>query len=246
MRCRNGAKSGLASGMRSDSTTSPPPAVKRVLERGLRLDAGRPVVDQGHDALRAVLRRPFAHDPRRLAEREAGAHHVGRLVDRDRGARHHHDGRRSSPASPAARSASAVGVMPMPMIATLSLTIISCTRRRALSAHAGVVADDQLDLAARDRVAVLLHVEPDAAAICRPTALKPAPVIGMLDADLERLLRGGGALAECRGGERRDGSRSRCAHHVVLPGAAGGGSWGPVMALRPAKRITDRPRAKAG
>ena len=63
MRCRNGAKSGLASGMRIDSMISPPACSEARLERGFRFDAGRPIVDQRDDAFAAVLGRPFGHDP---------------------------------------------------------------------------------------------------------------------------------------------------------------------------------------
>ena len=55
--------------------------------------------------------------------------------------------------------ASADGVMPAPTILILSLTIISCTRRRATVADAAVVLDDEFDLAAGDLVAVAREIE---------------------------------------------------------------------------------------
>ena len=53
------------------------------LERRLRFDPRRPIVDQRNDALAAVLGRPFGHDPRLLALQKAGPHHVGRLGNGD-------------------------------------------------------------------------------------------------------------------------------------------------------------------
>src|SRR5437762_5155861 len=43
---------------------------ERVRERGFRFSARRPIVDQRHNSLAAVLGRPFAHDHRGLPERE--------------------------------------------------------------------------------------------------------------------------------------------------------------------------------
>ena len=54
--------------------------------------------------------------------------------------------------------ASASGVRPKPAsTSTLSLTTSSCAIRRVVSAHAAVVLQDHLDLAAGDVVAVLRH-----------------------------------------------------------------------------------------
>ena len=124
MRCRNGAKSGLASGMRIDSMISPPTCLKRVLNA---VSASVP----GAHSLTSVTTRllPFliAHSamiqacgammkPARtkygdlvVVIEAPGAHDQGRLLgfgyelgDRER-----------------------AGVMPMPTMSTLSLTIIS-------------------------------------------------------------------------------------------------------------------------
>ena len=84
-RCRNGAKSGLASGTLTSSTIWPPPAVKR-LEEVQRVGARRVIGDQRRDLLDAVLRRPVADDGRGLRQRERGAHDIGRALGDDRGA----------------------------------------------------------------------------------------------------------------------------------------------------------------
>ena len=71
MRCRNGAKSGLASGMRIDFDDLAAGLHEAGLECGFRFDARRPIVDQRDDALAAVLERPFGHDPGLLAQHES-------------------------------------------------------------------------------------------------------------------------------------------------------------------------------
>ena len=57
--------------------------------------------------------------------------------------------------------ASAVGVMPMPTMSTLSLTIISWMSATRIVGNAAVVAHGEFDLAPGDGVAVLLHVKLD-------------------------------------------------------------------------------------
>ena len=91
--------------------------------------------------------------------------------------------------------ASAVGVMPPSTMLTLSLTIISCTTRRAMSGTPRVVAHDQLDLLAGDLVAIELHVELGAGKRLAADRLEAAGQ-RQAGADLDDVLRGGGALAD--------------------------------------------------
>ena len=63
------------------------------------------------------------------------------------------------PAWPTEAAASAAGVAPKPaMMLTLSLTINSCASRLVLSGTAPVVLDDDFDLLAGDRRAILLLI----------------------------------------------------------------------------------------
>src|SRR5436305_122150 len=69
MRCRNGAKSGLASGMRMDSTILPPSSVKRCLKAvAASVPARRSEAGPGHGKAHAdfdhVLRRRRSGDER--------------------------------------------------------------------------------------------------------------------------------------------------------------------------------------
>src|SRR6476469_9456964 len=93
MRCRNGAKSGLASGWRIDSTIWPPSSVNRCLKA---LSASVP----GAHSLTSVTTRllPFlaAHSPmiqEDWARMKLVAHEIRRPGGRDGGAGNHHDGR---------------------------------------------------------------------------------------------------------------------------------------------------------
>ena len=67
MRCKNGAKSGIGERDTDGFDDFAAGLQEAGLERGLRFNAGRPVVDQGDDAFAAVLGRPFGHDPGLLA-----------------------------------------------------------------------------------------------------------------------------------------------------------------------------------
>ena len=159
MRCRNGAKSGLASGMRIDSTICAAELGEALLERGFRFGARRPLVDQRDDALAAVLGRPLAHDPGRLRQNEAGAHEIGRRGGGHRGARDHDDGRdlglgheltigKHGRRDPAGDDVDLV----------VDDHLLHEPPR--IVGHPGVIAQDHLDLLAGDHVAVVLHVEP--------------------------------------------------------------------------------------
>ena len=91
-RCRNGAKSGLASGTLRVSSTSPPPFLN-FCSNTLPLRCPAPNPTAPNRLLAAVLDRPVGDDAGLLAEREARAHVLGRALGHDRGARHHDDGR---------------------------------------------------------------------------------------------------------------------------------------------------------
>src|SRR5262245_40068949 len=92
MRCRKGAKSGLASGMRIDSTSWPPSSVKRCLNA---VSASVP----GAHSLTSVTTRllPFfaAHSP--MIQDDCARMKLVRTIGRggggDGGARDHHHGR---------------------------------------------------------------------------------------------------------------------------------------------------------
>ena len=130
------------------------------LERRLRFDAGRPVVDQRDDTFAAVLGRPFGHDPGLLAEQEAGAHHVGRFGNRDRGARAHDQGRdfgfghQRRDRERRRRDADADE-------ADFVVDDHLLDDAARIVGNAAVVAHDELDLSPGDHVAVLLHVKLD-------------------------------------------------------------------------------------
>ena len=96
---------------------------------------------------------------------------------------------------------SAAGVISKPAITlTLSLTINSCASRLVLSGTLAGIAQDDLDLLAGDRVAVLLHVEIDG-------GLDLLAGRGLLprhrhdEADLDGVLRECAAYGECAEGE---------------------------------------------
>ncbi len=131
-----------------------------IREHGGRLGAGRPVRLDDGDLLAAVLGRPFGDDAGLLAEREARAHHVRIVrVDHARGARHHHHvgGLRLG-----RERAHRHGARGQRRADHRDLLIDDQFLRQPLGVirNAGIVAHDQLDLAARDGGAVLLHVEP--------------------------------------------------------------------------------------
>ena len=66
-RCRNGEKSGLASGTRIDFDDRAAGRLEGVDEPFLRVEAGRVVGDDGDDFLDLVLRRPIGDDHRTTA-----------------------------------------------------------------------------------------------------------------------------------------------------------------------------------
>ena len=112
--------------------------------------------------------------------------------------------------------ASAVGVIPPSTILTFSLTIISCTTRRARPGRR-VLAHDQLDLLAGDPVAVELHVELGAGERLAADGLEAAGQ-RQASADLDDILRG--CVAHSGGSRCTRGSNSLQhvpAQHVSLP-----------------------------
>src|SRR6516164_3929812 len=134
MRCRNGAKSGLASGMRIDSTIWPPSSVKRCLNA---VSASVP----GAHSLTSVTTRllpflaahsPMIHDGCDLGlgdERTIGKH-----------------GRRDA-------AGDDVDLVVDDHLLHEPARVVG---------HAGIVTENDFDLLAGDHVAVVLHVEPRA------------------------------------------------------------------------------------
>ena len=159
MRCRDGAKSGLASGTRSNSMISPPTCVKRVL------NAVSASVPGAHSLTSVTTRlRPFliAHSAQIQAcgamMKPTRTKYGDLVVVMEAPELMHKVAFLASVTSCA--TASVHGVMPMPTMSILSLTIISWTMRRALSAEPASSRMIDLDLAAGDAVAVLLPDRP--------------------------------------------------------------------------------------
>ena len=132
---------------------------KTLLEIGLDLDARRVVGDDRDHGLDAVLRGPVGQRRDRLRHREAGANDVGRTLGDRRGSRQHRDlehlgfGRERRNRKRAGRERKAGQHR--------NLVVDDQFLREALGVIGitAIIFDDKLDLLARDRVAILLHVE---------------------------------------------------------------------------------------
>ena len=168
---------------------SPPASLKPLLECGLAVVARAEIGDERIGLAHAVLVGPGAERFVELIHGERGAHHVGRLGGDDRGRgvhvdheflglrRHVGGGERVGREIVAGEDVRAVAhdhLLRQPL---------GDVRRDA----AGVLAD-QLDLAAGDGVAVLLHVELDAVVDLR-AGIGELAGIGHDHADLDGLLR---------------------------------------------------------
>ena len=119
------------------------------LENLAGFGARRPVGQDRDRFPAAVLDRPVGDDAGLLAERETGAHVIGRALGHDRGARHHHHrrdlgfggDRRHCHGARREAGAEEVDFVVDDQLLGQPLGVVG---------HAGVVADDQLDLLAGD------------------------------------------------------------------------------------------------
>ena len=190
------------------------------LEELLGIEPGAVVGDERDDLLDLVLRRPFGDRDRDLRQREAGPHDVRRLLGDDRGRRRGHDHRRLAlrrdrrGRERERRQAEAGEHVDL----LVDDELLRDPPRRV--GDAGVVLDDDLDLAAGDGVAVLRDVELDRGLDLLAGRRRLAGH-RQDEADLERRgrlrLRAGAA-------ERRRRGRRRCG------GSGGGRSWrSPVV-----------------
>ena len=216
MRWRNGAKSGLARGIRIELHDLAAELGEALLERGFRFGTRRPLVDQRNGALAAVLCRPFAHDPGGLGENEAGAHEIRRRGRGDGSARDHHHGRDLG-----LGHERAVGEHRRrdPAADDLHLVVDDHLLDQAarVVGNAGVVAQDQFDLLAGDHAAVLLDVQPRAGRGLPAGRGETRAGHGEAHADLDHVLR-----KRAAGRERDRADRDKChgelsASHRILP-----------------------------
>ena len=188
-RCTKAEKSGLATGMRTEPTISPPASLKPCWNAGLRVDARAIVRDHRVDLLHAVLVGPRAEGLLELRNGQRGARDVGRLGGDDGGRRvhHHHEllgFRRHVGGGERFRRQREAGE-------DVDLVAHDQFLRETLGDvgrdAAGVLADE-FDLLAGDRVAVLLHVELDGIVHLRGGVGELARV-GHDQTDLDGLLR---------------------------------------------------------
>ena len=133
--------------------------LESLFERGLHVDPGRVVRDHRDHGLDAVRRRPIGERNDRLRHREAGAHDIGRALGDDRGRRHHHDFRNLGLGGDRRRRQRAGREPKTGKEGDLVVHHQLLGEPLGHVGIAGVVADDQFDLLAGNRVAVLLHVE---------------------------------------------------------------------------------------
>ena len=193
---------------------SPPTCSEAGLECRLGLGARRPVVDQSDDALRAVLDRPFGERPGLRRDDEAGAHEIGRLGRGDRGARAHAEGRLlglGNKLRDGERARRDAGADDVDLV--VDDHFLDQAMRRV--GDAGVVADDQLDLAAGDGVAVLLHIDLECAGQFAADGGKARAGQWQTAADLERGVGGDGrARQQSTRRGRGDTLENRSALHV--------------------------------
>src|SRR6202022_784531 len=158
-RCRNGAKSGFASGMRIDFDDLPTELGEALLECCFRLGARPPLVDERDDPLAAVLCRPLPHDPGRLREDEAGANVIRRDRRGYRCARNHHN-RRDLCLSGELPIAEAGRRDPASENVDLVVDDHLLDDAARVIRNPGIIAENPLQLFARDHIPVLLHIEP--------------------------------------------------------------------------------------
>ena len=158
MRCRNGAKSGFASGTFSFSITCPPPAVNALVKA---VSASAPGAQSLTSVTTFLL--PFFAAQSPMIIDDWPSVKLVRTMKGERSTVIDAPEMMTTVGILACVTswviASAVGVMPRKTILTFSLTIISCDDAARHVRHAEVLAHDQLDLLAGDRVAVELHVE---------------------------------------------------------------------------------------
>ena len=162
-----------------DSTTVPPTCRNRVLEGRFCFHASRPFIDEGDDVFTAVLCCPFGDDPGLRTEQKARTDEVGR-ASRGYGRSRTHDecrllGLRHKLCDREGRGCDADSADINSVVGDHFLNHPA----RSVG-HPGIIADDDLSLPIGDDVAVLLHIELDAALSRGPTVPKPGPVIGML------------------------------------------------------------------
>jgi hypothetical protein len=193
--------------------------LEALLEELLGIVAGAVVAHQRDHRLDAVLRRPVAHRDRDLRQREARTHDVGRgLGDAGGGRGHHELGRLRLRGDRCRRQR---GRRDAEAGEHVHLVVDHEFLREPLGdvGRGGVVLDDDLDLLAGHRVAVLRHVQPHRG-LDLPAGGSLLPGHRQDQADLEGVALGVGQRQRQReGGQARSLEQVATLHGISLVNA---------------------------